>query len=277
MSPGSRPTELQMPTQSTTVVVQSFRTHDVPGWIQDCIRTVKAWAEQSGFAYKMTGDEFLELPPAWYREKAAQHITVVTDLARLLLVRQCFTEGFDRVIWIDADMVIFSPGLLSIDPELSFGYCREVWVERIDPDRVDISPKINNAACLFRNNAPARAHLNEYMNACLSIVANVPRIEDHTEVGTRYLTSMHSQSPLAILTGFGLLSPAMIYALLNSEHELLMQFMKSQGGPIYAANLCNFFRTVEAGFARVPDSVYSAVVKQLIGTEGRILNEFSAC
>ena len=261
-----------MPGPAKTVVIQSFRTHDVPQWIQDCIESVRAWAEQSGFSYKITGDEFLELPPAWYRRKSAQHITVVADLARLLLMRQCFLEGFDRTIWIDADVVVFNPDLLSIDPELSFGYSREVWVEQAQLEDVNISAKINNAACLFRNDRLASAHLDEYIKACTSIVAGLPSVEDHTEVGTRYLTTKDSQSPLPILKGFGLLSPAMIHALLLSDSGLLTRFMKAQGSPIYAANLCNFFRTARTGFAQIPDSIYGAVVEQLIQNQGRVLN-----
>ena len=145
-----------MPAPAKTVVIQSFRTHDVPQWIQDCIESVRAWAEQSGFSYKITGDEFLELPPAWYRRKSAQHITVVADLARLLLMRQCFLEGFDRTIWIDADVVVFNPDLLSIDPELSFGYSREVWVEQAQLDDV-ISHRrsITQLACSGMTGWPA--------------------------------------------------------------------------------------------------------------------------
>jgi hypothetical protein len=64
----------------------------------------------------------------------------------------------------------------------------------------------------------------------------------------------------------------MIYALLISDSGLLTRFMKAQGSPIYAVNLCNFFRTARTGFAQIPDSIYGAVVEQLIQTQGRFLN-----
>ena len=35
-----------------TVVLQSFRTHDVPPWLARCMASVQAWARQEGWGYE---------------------------------------------------------------------------------------------------------------------------------------------------------------------------------------------------------------------------------
>jgi len=230
-------------TAKQTIVVQSFREHDIPEWISRCLSTVQAWADRSHFVYDFAGDAFLQLAPAWYRAKADPHITVITDLARLLLARQYLQQGFDRVIWIDADVLIFAPSLLHIDPDLSCAFCREVWMHRNYGGLLHASFKINNSACMFRNDCYGVQYLEDYISACVSIVARLPCILDHTEVGTKFLTARNRHSPLPVMSGFGTLSPVMLYALLQSDAEVLKSFMDYQTGPLYAVNLCNFFRS----------------------------------
>jgi hypothetical protein len=254
---------------SKTIVVQSFRAHDVPEWISRCLTSVRTWAALSKFQYKMMGDEFLDLVPDWYRRKARRYITVITDLARLVLLRQCLEEGFDRAIWVDADMAVFRPSILKVDPDLSYGYSREIWIEKKCSAGLIATRKINNSACLFRNDDISLAHLDEYICACKSIVAGLKELRDHTEVGTKFLTAQDREQPLPILRGFGLFSPTILQAFLDSDAEVLREFLKLQGDPICAANLCNFLRAKRKDGPGVPDKTYSIVLDKLM--EGRML------
>lgn len=257
---------VRMSASSSTVVVQSFREHDVPPWVERCLATVRAWAGQCGFVYRMKGDEFLQLAPDWYRRKARKFITVATDLARLVLARQCLKEGFDRVVWIDADIVVFRPELLRVDLDAPYAYCREVWIESHGASHAEPHLKVNNAACAFRSDS--LAHLDEYIDSCISIVRELPRVHDHTEVGTRFLTALHRRRPLPILPGFGLLCPAVMKALLQRDDALLNRFVEWQGGPLYAVNLCNFLRARQKGGPGIGDEVYSAVIDILLEGQG---------
>jgi hypothetical protein len=216
------------------------------------------------------GDDLLGLVPDWFRQKAGKHITVVTDLGRLLFANQCLQEGFARALWIDADVLIFKPGSLQIDPDLSYAYSREAWIWKDGQGVINASLKVNNSACLFRNDILGRANLEEYIAACLSIMQASASVRDHTLVGTKYLTSLNNQSRLPILQGFGILSPTMMRAVLSADSETLKRFKELHDGPIYGANLCNFFRdTSRRGIA---DTAYSDVVQVLMQTEGRLLN-----
>lgn len=40
-----------------TIVLQSYRSHDIPDWIATCRGTVKEWAQQSGFDHVLADDE----------------------------------------------------------------------------------------------------------------------------------------------------------------------------------------------------------------------------
>ena len=254
----------------TTAVLQSFRRDDVPDWIEQCMATVRAWAYQSQFAYRWIGDDLLAMTPKWFRKKAGKYKTVVTDLGRLLFARQCLQEGFARVLWIDADVLIFNPGCLKLDPGLSYAYSREAWIWKDVKGRVNASLKVNNSACLFRNDSLGRADLDEYIAACLSIIQQSDSVRDHTLVGTKYLTSRNKQSRLPTLRGFGILSPTMMRAVLGPDSEILERFKELHDGPLYGANLCNFFR--DASHRGIADAAYSDVVQVLLQTEGRLLN-----
>jgi hypothetical protein len=149
-------------------------------------------------------DGFLSLAPDWYRHKAKTYITVVTDLARLLYARQCLQNGFDRIVWVDADIVIFSPSLFTIAPEITCGYCREVRVSK-DPSGVIVPEiKVNNAVCVFAR--ASFAELNQYINDCYSIVRTAPAIRSGLEVGTRFLTKQHASE--AVISKVGFIRPA---------------------------------------------------------------------
>ena len=250
-----------------TIVFQSFRTHDVPRWIQRCLASVRSWTRKSGFAYRCLDDGFLALAPDWYRDKARTHITVVTDLARLLQARQCLLNGFDRAIWVDADVLIFSPSLLTIDLNIACGYCREVFISKNSAGVIIPEIRVNNAVCVFAREG--FMELEQYINDCYSIVQNVPEIRNGLEVGTSFLTQTHNSQ--AVIMNVGLLSPAIMEAVLENNEKLLVQYIVWHGNPVYAANLCNSFRNIAGDTPGLFDYLCGAVVGKLIKNHGGVL------
>ncbi len=71
-----------------TLVYQSFRTSDVPGWVTRCMKSVRGWAADRGFDYQFFDNRFFEYAPDWYREKVKHRRLLVGDLARLELAKQ---------------------------------------------------------------------------------------------------------------------------------------------------------------------------------------------
>jgi hypothetical protein len=234
------------------------------------MESVRRWAEGQQASYQFVGDELLGLAPEWFRQKAGRYTTIITDLARLLCIRQFLSAGADRVLWIDADVIIFRPESLRIDPDLSYAYSKEVWCWKDEQQDIKTLLKINNAACLFRSTPAGLNHLNEYIDDCLSLLKRTQKVRDHTLIGTRYLTAKGFAS-LPILPGFGLLSPTVMNAILTGDNEVLARFVQQHGEPIGAANLCNFFRSTSATGHGINDSVYSAVMDKLLETSGQCL------
>lgn len=253
-----------------TIVLQSFRPYDVPEWIRQCMESVRRWTAEQQNSYQFVGDELLGLAPEWFRQKAGRYTTIVTDLARLLCIRQYLSAGADRVLWIDADVVIFRPDSLRINPDLPYAYSKEIWCWKDKKSGIKTALKINNSACLFQNTADGLNHLNGYIDNCLSIMKQTQKIRDHTLIGTQYLTAI-GFARLPILPGFGLLSPAVMNAVLTGDHEVLARFAQQHEDVICAANLCNFFRSTSGTDKGIEDRVYSAVVKKLIETSGQCL------
>lgn len=254
-----------------TVILQSFRTVDVPAWIQVCMQSVRSWAEQSQFGYKFLGDDLLRLVPNWFSNRAASHITVVTDLARLLWAKACLDQETERVIWIDADVLLFDPSQLTIDANLSFAYADEIWCSEDSQHKIRMSRKVNNSVCLFRNNSAGLRHLNRYIDDCLTIVRSQVSIHDHTLIGTRYLTEKDSQKRLPTLQGFGLLSPLILHAVISRDRDVLAAFAKEHEAPLRAANLCNWFRAGSNNQEALSDTVYAECVNSLVQTNGQCL------
>ena len=116
-----------------TVVYQSYRTSDVPDWINRCMQPVGERAASQGYCYRFIDDRIYVYVPEWYHRKVSDNILLVSDLARLMIARDLLGEGFSRTIWIDADVVIFEPGLFTIDITEGYAFCRETW-ETVHPD-----------------------------------------------------------------------------------------------------------------------------------------------
>lgn len=252
-----------------TVVIQSFRTSDVPAYIPECLKSVEGWAKLSGYAYRFYDDAFLELAPTWYRRKAGTLICLVTDLARLIQARDLLLNGFDRVVWCDADIFVFRPELLCLHPGWSATYCKEVWLDRTEPDTLVSFQKVNNSMCVFAQ--PGLSHLEQYISRCFEVVqATSDTINDHC-VGTDLLTA--EQSSRAQIATVGMVSPMLMEAIIEDNVRILHQYTTWQGSPIYAANLCNAIRRSFGKFPKLFDQLSMNVVQRLrSGKPGDLLS-----
>jgi hypothetical protein len=93
-----------------TLVIQSFHSKPWPKHIEQCITSVQSWANQNKYAYRLFGDEVLEILPPDYLKNCFGRWPVIMDLARLLLIKNHLNKCAHRVIWLDADTFVFAPG-----------------------------------------------------------------------------------------------------------------------------------------------------------------------
>ena len=251
-----------------TVVYQSYRTQRVPGWIATCMSTVKAWAQASGFDYRFFDDSFLALPPAWYVEKCAGEICPVTDLARLMAARELLASGYERTVWVDADMLVFAPDALTVDGVEGFAFSLELWAWLDAQGQLQCDQRVNNSLFVMTRD---NRQLDFLIDACLRIAMSKPRL-DKLDIGSRFMTKLAESMPMPLVANVGLFSPLLMQAIANGDEAILRAYAQKLPIPLACANLCGSLVGQEMqGFAASSDN-YDAVVRACLGTRGEVVN-----
>jgi hypothetical protein len=194
---------------SRTLILQSHNFQVLRGWIGPCVDSVRRWTEQRHYDYRFLGDEIFDPLPDDLRLKLQDHLPIQADLARLILLREALDNGYDRVVWFDADVLVFAPDDLEIDsiPD-SNAFGRELWVDTDVGKRLKTWRNIHNAACLFRKGDPVLPYLIHATETILQDTAQekiTPQI-----VGTKLLTALDTIVRFGRLNTVGSLSPLVL-------------------------------------------------------------------
>lgn len=257
-----------------TIVFQSFRTINVPEWIGICMNTVRAWSYSKGFDYFFYDDTFFDLVPEWYRKKTGNQMQLVTDYARLIAAKKFLQKGFDRTIWVDADLVIFNPENFNIDIDQEFAFCKEVWIENrynLPFLGLNIEHKVNNAVSVFlrENNL-----LDFYLYACEEIIRNRNNGFTKLDVSTDFLTRLYKSMRFRLLDDVGLLSPLVLRDLVNEKSHYVSRYIKIFGTAINSANLCASLANTRKNRILIDDEDLNYVVTKLLESKGDIVNKY---
>jgi hypothetical protein len=251
-----------------TVVYQSYRTRDVPAWIATCMHTVRTWAASRGFDYRFIDDRLFDCVPAWYRQKAGTQICPLTDLARLTLARQFLAEGYQRTVWVDADIVVFAPAALGVEVGGEFAFCHEVWLD-VQPDGQTVfTRRVNNAITVFES---GNRHLDFFIDACERIARPVPAL-DKLDVGTRFLTHLRVAMPFPLLLNVGTFSPALMHDIAGGTARYLRAYAAQLLMPLACANLCASLTGWSFDGKPSDERCYEAVVDTCLRTAGDVVN-----
>jgi hypothetical protein len=254
----------------TTVVLQSHRREGLPPWVERCIESARLWAARSGYAYERLDDAFFAPVPAWYRERVGGEAVRMSDLARLLQARRLLAHH-ERVVWVDADVMVFDPERFTVEAPQGYAFCREAWLSlsATGDGRVLCSQRVNNAVSVFARGNP---FLDFYVHACESIVRRASGPVGKLDVGTQFLTHLHQAMPLPLLGSVALLSPPVLRDLAAGGGPLLHLYRDRFGGPARAINLCASLRGQEVGGVRLDDALFEAAIERLVATNGEALN-----
>ena len=172
-----------------------------------------------------------------------QQKVIATDIARLYAIQDGLKQ-FDRVLWLDADFLIFAPDdfLLPDQAQMPEGYMlgREVWVQASAerPNKLKANVKVHNAFLLFdRRNS----FLDFYLEHAERLVNKCEGPMPPQFVGPKLLTALHNTVVCPVLETAGMLSPLVIDDLLadNGQCCALNLMTKRSPHPIAAANLCH--------------------------------------
>ena len=250
-----------------TIVFQSYRTVDVPHWIVRCLESVKQWADMRAHEYRFYNDAIFEQVPPWYRDAVKGRILPMSDLARLITVR-ALLETNDRVIWVDADVLVFDPDTLHIGGSASFAVCPEVWVRK--QWGVPLSEyRFNNAVMMFERGNP---FLEFFIHATQERVRqNAAALSDWVG-GPEFLTPLNEILPLPRIEGVGLFSPLVMHGIANNDVRWVERYAIDFGRRVLAANLCGSGAGNRIDDILMADDLYHAAIDALIDSRGEVVN-----
>ncbi len=218
---------------STTLVIQSHRDPLPFDWLQTCIDSVEDWSLINGFQYRFLSDEIFDLVAPELLQKIGSQIVIATDLARLSALRQALDEGFERVVWCDADFLIFEPGDLTL-PSADFAFGREVWVQRNDDGRLRAYSKLHNAFMMFRR---GNSCLDFYLDTAERLLTLNQGGMPPQFIGPKLLTALHNIAHFPVIDTAALLSPLVLRDLLAGGGESLDLFLQKSPVAPAGANL----------------------------------------
>ncbi|MBX3118690.1 MAG: hypothetical protein KF784_06465 [Fimbriimonadaceae bacterium] len=241
-----------------TVVYQSYRTFDVPLFIADCLDSVRAWADQSGFEYRFYDDDLFDRVPDWFKEKVRHDKLPMSDLARLILARELLEEGFERAVWADADLLVLKPDSLTV-PDAPCFVCKEVWIDRSPAGRPIAVQKVNNAFMGFTR----QQHVLEFLTECCLRHAEAAKTIAKIEFGPDLLTHLDRFAHFPRAESVALLSPLVIMDLIQGGGPWWSLYAQEFGRSFSAINLCGSYLRERVQGLQITEEHFSALVEKL--------------
>ena len=253
---------------SKTIVFQSYRTVAVPSWIQRCMQSVQTWCSGQHFEYRFIDDHLFDYVPEWYRCIAGSNLPLNTNLARLLVARELLAAGYDRTIWVDADILVFDADHFHVEVTSDFAFCHEAWVFTKWGSMIN-QVGVNNAICVFvRGNA--------FLEFCVwaheDLVRRRTRIQAHG-TSTRLLTELYQAVPFPLLVDVGMLSPVVAHDIRIGSNRRAQEFAALHGAPMHAINLGGSICGQAYNGRTLGDHDYAAIVDIIEDRRGGIFKD----
>ncbi|WP_200384608.1 hypothetical protein [Rhodocyclus tenuis] len=209
-------------------------------------------------------DAFFNYAPLWVHERCGAQIFPITDIARLYYLKDYLAKGYERVVWVDADVLVFDHAVFDIDVPSDYAFSREVMMGVDNSGRIQLSsPSLNNAVMFFRQGNPM---LDFYCFAAEEIVRRTaPDRIERTALGPSFLRGLARSMPIARLNCIGLFTPVLIADLAKGSTRLFNDYCASFRYPMGAANLCHFTRHYAAEAERsMIDRTYDSAIRFLL-------------
>jgi len=218
---------------SSTLVIQSHRDPLPLAWLQRCLDSVSDWAHRNDYDYRYLGDGIFEPLAKDLLEKTHSQRVIASDLARLVSLQQGLAEGYDCVVWCDADFLIFKPAAFVLPP-VAYALGREVWVQRDRQQKLRAFVKVHNALLMFRSGNPFLAFYRETAERLL-------RQNEGTMppqfIGPKWLTAVHNIAMCPVMENAAMLSPLVMRDCLAGGGEALELFRHESACIAAGANL----------------------------------------
>jgi len=217
-----------------TLVIQSHRSPLPYSWIEHCIESVRRWSSLNQFDYQFLNDELFEFMPGDLLHKAGDQRVIASDLARLILLQEKLVSGYERVVWLDADFLIFDPENFVL-PNESYAVGREVWVQYDRENNLKVYKKVHNAFLMFRK---GNTFLPFYTETAERLLRQNEGGIPPQFIGPKLLTALHNVSQLPVMEVAGMLSPLVVKDIVAGGGPSLALFAAESPSPVSGTNLC---------------------------------------
>jgi len=245
-----------------TIVFQSAPAGARSGWRGRCLQSVEAWAAARGAVWRLLDDRFLDPVPDWYRAKTADRLPVQADLARLIEARRLLDAGWRRVVWLDADTLVFAPEGLRLDGLGPAGFGVEHWVQADARGRWRVRRNVHNAFCVFEAGNSA---LDFLIDTVLSIVRRHDGPPAPQLVGPKLLGALQPLAGFPVSEAVGAFSPPVIADIAAGGGPALDALRRAPLHPPAAANLAASLIGRETDGATLTDTLLERAVDRLLG------------
>lgn len=217
-----------------TLVIQSHRSPLPYPWLEHCLDTIRRWCEINQFEYRFLGDEIFDYMPGDLLDKIGQQKVIAADLARLIVLQEALRQGYESVVWLDADFLVFDLEHFVL-PNGPCAVGREVWVQQDSQGKLKTYKKVHNALLLFRKQ---NSFLDFYRDTAERLLRQHKGGMPPQFIGPKLLTALHNIAQLPVMESAGMLSPLVIKDIAQGGGKSLGFFIEQSPMPIYGANLC---------------------------------------
>ena len=217
----------------STLVIQSHRNPLPFNWMTACLRSVKDWADDNAYDYRFIDDALFDCLDADLRQKLGAQKVIASDLARLIHLQRSLDEGYDCVLWCDADFLVFDAQKFIL-PDCEYALGREVWVQYDNSGKLRAYRKVHNAFLMFRR---GNSFLDFYVDSAQRLLQLNQGGIPAQFIGPKLLTALHNIVICPVLELAGMLSPLVMNDLLAGQGKALSLFLEKSTHPVTAANL----------------------------------------
>jgi hypothetical protein len=250
------------------LVLQSYRPGPRPGWIDACMGSVQRWSALKGLNVLVLGDELLEIVPAEIRERCGPAMCPVTDVGRVLWAERLLAQGWPRVVWLDADLLIFDPAGFEIDLRPRLTLCREAWVSRT-PRGLSVRFNVNNSVMAMG----AGSHLTRYLDFARRRLLDASHRVGELSVGTPAFTRSHARSPVPLADSVAMVNHLLIRDLNDGRSGALRAQAAALGRPSCAAHFTHSYGRESPDRVRVAvgEAAFERAVERVLSSGGAVL------
>jgi len=217
-----------------TLVIQSHHFPLPFPWLESCLASVREWCVLNKYEYCFMADELFDLVPPAIMAKTQSQKVIASDLARLFVLQDALDRGYETVLWLDADFLIFNPSEFVIPDEV-YALGREVWVQQDRQGNLKVYKKVHNAFLMFHK---ANPFLDFYTATAQRLLLLNQGSMPPQFIGPKLLTALHNVAALPVMERAGMLSPLVIEDIIRGEGSALDLFIDHSSHAIAGANLC---------------------------------------